>query len=207
MSDAVARIEQFRQQTLQHPTDPLGHYSLGRTLVEAGKHDEAIPSLQKALALDGKLSRVYQLLAKAQLSLGRRDEAVATLKAGVTVAMQRGDLMPRNEMTATLVELGETVPQPETDGPKVVGEGQVLDIRTGRVGTRMARAPFKNALGKLIQDNISAESFKEWIAQGTKVINELRLPMNDPQAQRVYDQHMIDFLNLRELMEKEGIKV
>jgi Fe-S cluster biosynthesis and repair protein YggX len=207
MSDEATRIDQFLKQTTQHPADPLGHYSLGRALVEAGKHDDAIPSLQKALALDGKLSRVYQLLAKAQLALGRRVEAVATLKAGVTVAMQRGDLMPRNEMTASLAELGESVPQPEVEGPKVVGDGQVLDVRTGRVGARMTRAPFKNALGKLIQDNISAESFKEWIAQGTKVINELRLPMNDPQAQRVYDQHMIDFLNLRELMEKEGLKL
>ena len=207
MNDEADRIEQFRRQTVMHPTDPLGHYSLGKALADAGKHDDAIPCLQKALALDGKLSRAYQLLAGSQIALGRRDEAVASLKAGGNVAMQRGDLMPRNEMSALLAEMGEAVPQPELDGPKVVGEGQVLDIRTGRVGTRMARAPFRNPLGRLIQDNISAESFKEWIAQGTKVINELRLPLNDPQAQRVYDQHMIDFLNLHDLMEKEGIKV
>ena len=31
---------------------------------------------------------------------------------------------------------------------------------------------------------------------GTKVINELRLPLNDPQAQKIYDQHMMDFLTL-----------
>jgi Fe-S cluster biosynthesis and repair protein YggX len=32
---------------------------------------------------------------------------------------------------------------------------------------------------------------------GTKVINELRLPMNDPQAQKIYEQHMVEFLGLR----------
>ena len=32
---------------------------------------------------------------------------------------------------------------------------------------------------------------------GTKVINELRLPLNDPQAQKLDDQHMLEFLNLR----------
>jgi hypothetical protein len=28
------------------------------------------------------------------------------------------------------------------------------------------------------------------------VINELRLPLADPQAQKVFDQHMKEFLNL-----------
>jgi Fe-S cluster biosynthesis and repair protein YggX len=32
---------------------------------------------------------------------------------------------------------------------------------------------------------------------GTKVINELRLAMNEPEAQRIFDQHMFEFLNLR----------
>jgi Fe-S cluster biosynthesis and repair protein YggX len=32
---------------------------------------------------------------------------------------------------------------------------------------------------------------------GTKVINELRLPLADPQAQKMYDQHMLEFLNLK----------
>ena len=31
---------------------------------------------------------------------------------------------------------------------------------------------------------------------GTKVINELRLPLSDPQAQKVWDQHIREFLNL-----------
>jgi hypothetical protein len=31
---------------------------------------------------------------------------------------------------------------------------------------------------------------------GTKVINELRLPMDDPKAGKIYDQHMVEFLNL-----------
>jgi hypothetical protein len=31
---------------------------------------------------------------------------------------------------------------------------------------------------------------------GTKVINELRLPLSDPQAQKLWDQHVREFLNL-----------
>ena len=36
---------------------------------------------------------------------------------------------------------------------------------------------------------------------GTKVINELRLPLGDPKARKAYDDHMVDFLNLREKVE------
>ena len=202
----AAKIEQFRRVTQQSPLDPLGFFSLGRAQLDGGANDDAILSLQRALALDAKLSRAYQLLARAQLALGRKDEALRSLNDGIRVAQQRGDQMPKNEMIAMLVELGEPVPEFKTAADSPVGVGQVFDIRTGRPGSKLARAPFKNKLGALILDNVSAESWKEWIAQGTKVINELRLPMHDPSAQKVYDQHMIDFLNLAPLMEREGIK-
>jgi len=38
----------------------------------------------------------------------------------------------------------------------------------------------------------------EAIKMGTKVINELRLPMNDPQAQTIWDQHIRAFLGLQD---------
>ena len=60
----------------------------------------------------------------------------------------------------------------------------------------MATAPFRNAQGQMIQEKICADCWREWIGMGTKVINELRLPLNDPQAQKIYDQHMLEFLNL-----------
>ena len=33
-------------------------------------------------------------------------------------------------------------------------------------------------------------------------INELRLPLSDPQAQKVFDDHMLDFLNLKDVWEE-----
>ena len=56
---------------------------------------------------------------------------------------------------------------------------------------------FRNATGQEIHQKICADCFREWIGMGTKVINELRLPLNYPQAQKVYDQHMMEFLNLQ----------
>ncbi len=38
--------------------------------------------------------------------------------------------------------------------------------------------------------------WQEWVGMGTKVINELRLPMYDPVAQETYDKHMVEFLSL-----------
>lgn len=207
MSEAAERIAQFRKVTEQNPMDPLGFFSLGRAQLESGAADDAVLSLQRVLALDAKLSRAYQLLARAQLALERKEEAYRTLNDGIRVAHQRGDQMPKNEMIAMLEAEGQPVPQFDVARTEVAGEGEVLDIRTGRVGRRMPKPPFRNKLGQILFDHVSAESWKEWIAQGTKVINELRLPMHDPAAQRVYDQHMIDFLNVRELCEKEGIKV
>ena len=207
MNDAAQRIEQFRKLTQDNPADPLGFFSLGRAQLEAGSNDDAVLSLQRALALDTRLSRAYQLLARAQLALGRREEALKSLRDGVMIAHQRGDQMPKNEMLAMFAEVGE--PPPELNAPSTnteVGEGQVLDARTSRPGSRLKRPPMKGVLGQVIYEHVSAESWKEWIAQGTKVINELRLPMHDPAAGKVYDQHMIDFLNLREPFDKASGK-
>ena len=67
-------------------------------------------------------------------------------------------------------------------------------LRQGRAA--LAKPPFRNAFGQEIYDKICPDCWREAIGMGTKVINELRLPMNDPQAQKVLDKHMYEFLNL-----------
>jgi Fe-S cluster biosynthesis and repair protein YggX len=64
------------------------------------------------------------------------------------------------------------------------------------MGTKLASPPFSNAQGREIQARICQGCWREWLAMGTKVINELRLSLVDPEAQRVFDQHMREFLNL-----------
>ena len=60
----------------------------------------------------------------------------------------------------------------------------------------MARAPFRGGLGTWIQDNISKETFDEWIGLGTKIINELRLDLSREQDDAVYDYGMRRYLGL-----------
>jgi len=197
MTDTDARIEQFRKMANDDPNNEIGHFSLGRVLLEAGQDAEAAKAFQRCLALNPKIGKAYQLLAKAQLNTGHRDLAIQSLQQGVRVAHERGELMPRNEMIESLKELGAEVPPVTAQQATVsVGEGQIQCKRCGRVMPKMANAPFRNELGKRIQENTCSECWREWIGMGTKVINELRLPLNDPQAQKLYDQHMMEFLNL-----------
>jgi len=76
------------------------------------------------------------------------------------------------------------------------GEGLVNCSRFGEPRSRMAKPPFPGPLGKKVFDNVSLDAWNEWMSMGTKVINELRLDLTNPDHCEVYDQHMIEFLNL-----------
>lgn len=194
-----ARIERFRQMAQADPENELGHFSLGRAYIEAGRHQEAIASLQRALQINSNRGPVYHLLAQAQLGAGEKADAVKTLTQGVKVAAARGEMLARDEMIMLLQQQGVPVPQEATaQRTQTVGEGQVLCARCGQAGPKLPRPPFRNAQGQLIYEKICANCWREWIAMGTKVINELRLPMNDPEAQKIYDRHMMEFLGLQQ---------
>ena len=60
----------------------------------------------------------------------------------------------------------------------------------------MAERPFRGALGERILANICEGCWTEWIGMGTKVINEMGLPLADPRAQKIYDEQMTEFLGI-----------
>jgi Fe-S cluster biosynthesis and repair protein YggX len=201
MSDVNAlneRIEQFRKMAEADPQNELGHFSLGRALLDAGNAPEAAKSFQRVIAINPNIGKVYQLLAQAQLQQNQRDYAIDTLKTGIRTADRRGDLMPKNDMIKMLKELGIDASEFEAAKPtQAAGEGEVLCSRCGMVKKKLPAPPFSNQMGKDIYAKVCADCWREWIGMGTKVINELRLPLSDPQAQKIFDQHMIEFLNLK----------
>jgi Fe-S cluster biosynthesis and repair protein YggX len=198
MPDNTGRIEQFRKMAEADPDNELGHFSLGRELLQAGRFDEAAASFERCLAINPNISKAYQFLATALMNLGRKEEGITKLTEGAQRADERGELMPKNEMVTMLKELGAPLPQfKNTATERPVGEGEVQCIRCHRVNKRLTKPPFRNELGQEIYAKVCADCFREWIGMGTKVINELRLPLADPQAQKIYDQHMVEFLNLR----------
>ncbi|HZL34579.1 MAG TPA: Fe(2+)-trafficking protein [Tepidisphaeraceae bacterium] len=198
MADQANRIEQFRKMAEADPKNELGHFSLGKALLDAGQFEEARQSFARCLELNPNISKAYQLQATALLNLNRNEEAIKSLTDGALRADERREMMPRNEMVKMLNDLGAPAPAFHQAVPeRAVGEAEVLCQRCNKIGKRLTAAPFRNDTGRQILEKICADCFREWIGMGTKVINELRLPLNDPQAQKMYDQHMLEFLNLR----------
>ncbi len=200
----------------------MAHFSLGKALMEAGRVEEAASSFVKCTELAPQMSKAYQLAAEAYQKTGKMEMAVQLATRGFTIAAERGDLMPKNAMADLLTSLGRDVPAvarksgggggdvdllgggsapKKYTGP--IPEGAFVCQRTGRPGTKMSRPPFRGPVGEWIQANITKETFDTWIAQGTKVINELRLDLSREQDEEVYDQHMREYLGIDdELLEK-----
>jgi Fe-S cluster biosynthesis and repair protein YggX len=214
MSDLDRRIAQFANMAQADPENEMAHFSLGKALTEAGRFDEAANSFVKCTELAPQMSKAYQLAAEAYQKTGKNEMAVQLATRGFTIAAERGDLMPKNAMADMLRSLGRDVPEvarksggggdldllgggaapKKYTGP--IPEGAFVCQRTGRPGTKMARPPFRGPVGEWIQANITKETFDSWIAQGTKVINELRLDLSREQDEEVYDQHMREFLGI-----------
>src|SRR3954468_1394595 len=150
MPDSM-RIEQFRKMASDDPNNELGHFSLGRALMDSGEPAEAAKSFQRVIALNPNISKAYQLLADAQLAQDQKDLAIETLKTGARVANKRGDLMPKGEMLRKLADLGVDMPEltQKQAAPVELGEGQIQCNRCGKIKPKMAHAPFSNAQGQL----------------------------------------------------------
>lgn len=226
MSDLDKRIAQFQNMAQADPENEMAHFSLGRALSEAGRHAEAAASFVRCTELAPSMSKAYQLAAESYVKVGDKDLAAQLATRGFVIAADRGDLMPKNAMADLLKSLGKPVPVPppragagaaasdisllgkgavkKYDGP--IPPGAFVCQRTGRPGTKMPRPPFKGPVGQWIHENISKETFDAWIAQGTKVINELRLDLSRETDSETYDQHMREFLGIDDALLEKLVK-
>ncbi len=194
-----AKIQQFKTMAEADPENELGHFSLAKAYLDAGRPAEAVASFDRVLRINPGYSKAYQLKADALLKLSRQADAVTTLREGVDVAGQRGDMMPRQTMVDMLRKLGVEVPRVEAapaPSAGAVGAGPFTCTRCGRPHGKLPEPPFKGELGARIHRQICADCWREWVRMGTKVINELGLALSDPKAQQIYDQHMREFLIL-----------
>lgn len=205
MPENDARIEQFKQMAQADPDNELGHFSLGRIYLESGRYDEAIAPLSRALELNPKLSKAYQLLGSAYEGAGQREKAIEIVTNGVTIADGQGDRMPRDAMAEMLGSWGASIPtfSGATPSEAVGRTGDAASAgfscaRCGRPGGQLAKAPFKGDLGRKIFEGACSSCWREWIAMGTKVINELGLVLSTREGQQTYDQYMLEFLQLEE---------
>src|SRR5207249_1655690 len=110
MNPLQERIAQFRKMANDDPDNELGHFRLGQLLMEDGQYEQAVQSFRRTLELSPQFSKVFQLLGTCLIKLGKREDAVQVLRQGFTVADERGDNVPREEMVKLLVQLGEPAP-------------------------------------------------------------------------------------------------
>ncbi len=196
MSSLDQRIAQFEHMAAEDPDNDMAHFSLGSAYLQAGRHDDAARSLERSIALNPQMSKAYQLAGEAHLAAGRKDKAGGILVAGYAVAARLGDVMPRDAIEKLLKRIGREPPRVESAGAAPGGSGAFTCRRSGRPGTRLAEPPMRGPIGTWIYENISAETWRTWIGQGTKVINELRLDFSREDDQRTYEEHMCEFLGI-----------
>jgi Fe-S cluster biosynthesis and repair protein YggX len=210
--DLEKRIAQFETMVRPEadPDNDMAWFSLGGAYAQAGRHADAANAYLRCIQINPDMSKAYQLGGAALMASGDKGRAIEVLTRGYQVAARRGDRMPMAAIADLLEQFGAPVPKVEsasTPAPSI--PGAFIDRRTGRPGTRMSSPPFRGPLGQWIQENISRETFEEWVRQGTKVINEMRLDLSRDEHAEIYDQHMREFLGIdddlyRSIMSRGG---
>jgi len=198
--DIAQRIAQFETMVRPEadPNNDMAWFSLAKAYADAERFADAGNAYARCCELNAAMSKAYQLGGEAFIKAGELSRATDLLTRGYVAAAQRGDRLPQQAIEAMLNKLGEPVPSVQVAAVKpapAAGEGFVC-TRTGRPGTRMTRPPFRGAEGEWIAQNITKETFDAWIAQGTKVINELRLDLSRDEDTEVYDRHMREYLGI-----------
>lgn len=198
--DVEARIRQFETMVRPEadPDNDMAWFSLAGAYAQAGRHADAARAYMRCVDLNPGLSKAYQLAGQALIDAGDREHAADVLTNGYRAAAQRGDRMPMKAIGELLQALGRPVPEVagRTPSAEAVPGGGFICRRTGRPGTKMARPPFRGPLGEWIAAHIARETFDAWIAQGTKVINELRLDLSRDADAETYDAHMREYLGI-----------
>lgn len=206
MMDLAARIAQFENMAKADPSNEMAHFSLGGAYVQAGRFEDAAKAYLDCAGASPEMSKAYQLAAENLVKTGDKTRAIEVLRKGYEVAAVRGDLMPKRSIAAMLQSLGQPVPEvanADTTAERLEASGAFMCRKTGRPGHKLGRPPFKGAVGEWIFENISEQTWQEWIKQGTKVINELRLDLSREQDSDTYDRYMREYLGIDESLLSE----
>jgi Fe-S cluster biosynthesis and repair protein YggX len=196
------RIAQFENMTAADPDNDMAHFSLGSAYLHAERHADAAASFERCVGLNPEMSKAYQLAGEALIATGETERAAVLLERGFEIAASKGDVMPLDAMGDLLRTIGREPPLLEGEikaaAERIAASGSFICKLTGHAGTQLPAPPLRGPLGEWIFENISAETWQTWIAQGTKVINELRLDFSREEDQAVYDEHMAEFLGIPE---------
>jgi Fe-S cluster biosynthesis and repair protein YggX len=192
MSDINDRIDRFENMATADPTNDMAHFSLGSAYLDASRYAEAATSFRTCVDLNPDMTRAMELGGSALMQSGEASEAEALLRKGFMQASSRGEMRVKDGIATILQAADLPIPEMET-GTVATTEG----------GKPLAQAPLPGPIGEWIVKNILSDAWDLWIAQGTKVINELRLDFSREEDQQVYEDYMAEFLSIpKELIEQ-----
>lgn len=203
--DPQTRITQFQRLIADDPNNDMAYFSLGNAFLQNEQFAEAGETFAKCAQINEAMTKAYQLAGDAYIKAGKVDLAKVVLTKGYIEATTRGDLMPKKAIAELLQSINEPIPEVKDEKPKGAPEpeGDFVCKKTGQRGTQLPRPPFRNALGQWIRDNISKQTFDEWIGMGTKIINELRLDLSRDEHDAVYDYAMRVYLGINDDLYRE----
>lgn len=86
------REAMFREMIRQFPDSPMGHFSLGRLLVDEKRWAEAVATLSEAAKLDPGYAAAFVALGDAQAGLGAKDAAKAAWQQALATPLGQRDM-------------------------------------------------------------------------------------------------------------------
>lgn len=102
--DVASRFRRYRQ---THPDDAWANFYAGYVFSRAGDDGQALPLLQKAVQIDGKLAEAHLELGNVMSRQGRTDDAIAAYQAAIAANPQYQQAYYR--LGQTLMKAGRQV--------------------------------------------------------------------------------------------------
>jgi Fe-S cluster biosynthesis and repair protein YggX len=59
-------------------------------------------------------------------------------------------------------------------------------VKLGKEAEGLERPPIKGELGQRVFEQVSKEAWKQWISHSTMIVNEYRLELGTPEANKVW---------------------
>jgi uncharacterized protein HemY len=99
------REAQFRKLAADHPGSPMGHFSLGKLLLDERRYAEAVESLRAAVALQPDYAAALVSLGDALAGAGRKDEARQVFEGARATALAQSHPSLAEEIDERLTDL------------------------------------------------------------------------------------------------------
>ena len=155
------RIERMREFLAKDPEDATLWFTLGRSLLEVGRPDQAVDPLRRATRLNPGYGAAFRDLGRALMDSGALEEAAEVLEAGIEPSERAGDLQTVRELESFLRRAQKALGrEPLPQAGKAKPRAEVLG-RTGSSpeATAEARRVYREGF-----DHFANDRFDEAIA-------------------------------------------